>query len=178
MINIKNFTDVVRFTKIYEGTKSSIGKSQPWGVFAHQALDGISRDLKALIAKKYELNTYDVSHCQGGPSMPRVPWVSITLSRTTVSKAPSYSICFGRKGEGFVHGLMLPAAFNFHDLSPVTRTTQEKYIDIDGTKTELFYNNRYINPKEVYIKDFDEKIFLKHLTESLTILSKVEIKME
>jgi hypothetical protein len=178
MINYKNFTDVVRFTKIYEGTKTSISKSHPWGVFAHQALDGISKDLQIFIKNKYEINTYDVSHCQGGPSMPRVPWVSITLSRTTVSKAPSYSICFGRKGEGFVHGLMLPATFNFHELTPVIRTLKPTYIDIDGAKNELFYNNRYINPQEVYIKDFNEKIFLKHLVDSLVLLKKAELKKD
>lgn len=170
MINVRNFTDIFRFTKIYEKSKSSINKHDPWGVFATQALEGIRRDLSLYIANEYEAYKFDVTCSQGGPSMPRVPWVAVTASRTRVSTALSYTICFGRQGNGVVHGLMLPALYNLKNLEPIIRTTQDKYIDIDGTKADLKYNNRYVNPEELLASEIDEYKIIKHMKECLKII--------
>lgn len=169
----KNFTEMFRFAKFYEKSKASINKQDPRGVFAIQALEGINRDLVYYIKKNFEPFIYDVSHSQGGPSLPRVTWVSVTPRRTRVSYSPSYTICFGRKGDGFVHGLMLPAAFNLHDVKPVIRTKMKEYIDIDGTKVELKYNDRYINPVDVHSDLFDEKKLIEHMETSLNLLDKL-----
>ncbi len=173
---MKNFEAVFRFTKIYEKSKSAINKHEPWGVFATQALEGIQRDLTAFISSNYGQFIYDVSNSQGAPSMPRIPWVAITASRTRVSMAPSYAICFGRKGDGFVHGLMLPATINFTQLTPQIRTENVNYINIDGTKRELKYNNRFINPIEVLPTEINDQKIFNHIQKSLEILNSIELK--
>jgi hypothetical protein len=174
MINPKNFKDVFRFAKIYSKSKTAISVNEPWGVFATQALEGIKRDLKIIISNKYDSFKFDISNSQGRPSMPRVSWVAITGSRTKVSLAPSYTICFGRNGDGIVHGLMLPAALNFTCLKPLERTKFSNFIDIDGPNSELKYNNRFINPKEIPSTDFDESMIIDHLSDSLENLNCLE----
>lgn len=174
-MNEKNFTDLFRFSRIYEKSTKSINKSDPWGVFAHQALDNISTDILKTL-RKYSLNEYfTTSHCQGAPSMPRVTWISIIIPRTRVSNEPSYTICFGRAGLGLVNGLMLPSKINWPNLTPIIRDNSEKFINIDGTKSELKYNNRYINPQEIYADDFNIEKLLPHMIESLTILRSLKI---
>ena len=107
--------------------------------------------------------------------MPRITWVSITLPRTKVSYSPSYTICFGRAGIGIVHGIMLPANVNWPHLNPILRENNKKFININGTKKELHYNNRYINPEEIYADAFDMDQLKSHLTKSLLLLKSLNI---
>jgi hypothetical protein len=172
-MNLKNFSDLFRFSKIYEKTTKSINKNEPWGVFAHQALDNLSSDLKKFLAQNSLSNDFTTSHCQGAPSMPRITWVSINNPRTKVSYSPSYTICFGRGGEGIVHGIMLPANVNWPNLTPIIRDNKDKFININGTKKELYYNNRYLNPQEIYAEDFNLKILTEHIISSLVLLKKI-----
>ncbi len=174
MINPKNFNDVFRFSKIYSRSKTAISVNEPWGVFATQALEGIKRDLKSIVLNKYDSFKFNISNSQGRPSMPRVSWVAITGNRTRVSLAPSYTICFGKNGDGIVHGLMLPATLNFTPLKPLERTALTKFIDIDGPNAESKYNNRFINPKEIPSTDFDEFMIIDHLSNSLENLNSLE----
>jgi hypothetical protein len=178
MINLQNFKDVFRFSKMYNKSKAAINVNQPWGVFATQALEGIKRDLNILILNKYDSNKFDITNSQGRPSMPRVSWVAITEKRTKVSLSPSYTICFGRNGDGIVHGLMLPASANFTLLKPFERTKFAKFIDIDGPNSDLKYNNRFINPKEIYSTDFDESMIIDHLSESLKYFNFIDFKKD
>jgi len=65
---------------------------------------------------------------------------------------------------------MVPAAYNIDGLITIDRTNQELYIDINGTKQALHYNNKFINPKELYEKEITAKKIINHLKESLIIL--------
>jgi hypothetical protein len=174
-MNEKNFTDLFRFSRIYEKSTKSINKSDPWGVFAHQALDNLSSDLLKFLAKQSLNEYFTTSHCQGAPSMPRITWISVIVPRTRVSHEPSYTICFGRAGLGLVNGLMLPSKINWPNLSPIIRDKCENFINIDGTKSDLKYNNRYINPQEIYADNFNIEKLLSHMIESLTILRGLKI---
>ena len=174
-MNEKNFINLFRFSKIYEKSTKSISKSDPWGVFAHQALDGLASDLSKILVNGSLNDKFSTCHSQGGPSMPRITWVSVVLQRTRVSHTPSYTICFGRGGLGLVSGLMLPSVINWPNLSPVIRGNIENKIDIDGNKPDNKYNNRYINPQEMYASSFNADDLVLHLHESLILLEKLNV---
>ena len=57
----------------------------------------------------------------------------------------------------------------------IIRKKTEHFINIDGTKSDLKYNNRYINPQEIYADNFNIEKLLSHLIESLTILRSLKI---
>jgi hypothetical protein len=174
-MDIENFSKLLRFAKSYEKSKAAISKQDIRGVYAIQSLENIKNDLKLFINNNFEENKYDVTNSQGAPSLPRVSWVAVTLRRTRVSNCPSYAICFGRKGDGIVHGLMVPAAYSIDGLITVDRTSQELYIDINGTKQVLHYNNKFINPKELYEKEITAEKIINHLKKSLIILEQNQI---
>ena len=171
VMNVENFSKLLKFSKKYENTKSSISRQDIRGVYAIQSLENIKNDIKTIINNNFAENMYDVSNSQGSPSLPRISWVAVTLRRMRVSNSPSYTICFGRKGDGIVHGLMLPAANKFESLEPIIRTNKPKYIDINGTKPGLQYNNKYINPEELYEAEITPDRIIKHLFESIKLLA-------
>ena len=171
-MKVENFTNLLKFAKKYENSKSSISKQDIRGVYAIQSLENIKNELKLIINNNYSENTYDVTNSQGAPSLPRISWVAVTLRRMRVSNSPGYTICFGRKGDGIVHGLMLPASYKIETLEPVIRTEKLNYIDINGTKHGLQYNNKFINPEDLFESDITSEKIIKHLFESLKLLDK------
>ena len=170
-IDESKFSSLFKFAKFYDGMKESLSVQHPRGVMASIAIDAIRMDLQRFINANYDPNDFSVSNSIGRPSMPRVPWVSISLRRMRVSSSPSYSICFGRKGDGFVHGLMISASINNSNLTPVLRSVNDGIVDVDGGK--LKYNDKFINPEEVKSSDLDEQKIITHMIKSLELLQSI-----
>lgn len=173
MLHKELFNPIFSFSKFYNNTKSSVGIHQPRGAMVIIAIEKLENEIKKIIKNDYPPFTFHVSHCIGRPSLSRVLWISVTLNRTRVSSSPSYSICFGRKGDGFVHGVMLSALGNHTTLIPTYRTTLEKFIDVDGNTDPLRYNNKFINPQDVYSDLYNEETAIIHLHNSLDLLQKL-----
>jgi hypothetical protein len=63
-------------------------------------------------------------------------------------------------------------------LKPITKNNKEKYIEIDGTKNDLKYNNRPMNLEDVSASELDEPEISEHMNISLKINEKLELEKE
>lgn len=63
-------------------------------------------------------------------------------------------------------------------MKPITKNNKEKYIEIDGTKNDLKYNNRPMNLEDVSASELDEPEISEHMNISLKINEKLELEKE
>lgn len=95
----------------------------------------------------------------GNGYVPRVPWIFISLEGGPVSSKRGIAICFGRGGNGFVFGEMYPLGVSAGQTSRTRRKRDPFFIDVDGDSFQTRYNNRFINPVEVFVDAYDETHF-------------------
>ncbi|MEW7985373.1 MAG: hypothetical protein AB2797_02695 [Candidatus Thiodiazotropha sp.] len=108
---------------------------------------------------------------KGQSTLPRVLWVAFLPRGHRVSTHASIAVCFGRRGEGVVLGLMEPAEMSLR-LAPLIKRTENgtPRVDVDGPNRSTRYNNRFINPKEMLVEEIDEVAFFQHIKYSVYLL--------
>lgn len=166
----KLFTSICSFSKSYNSSNATVRSSQPAGRRAIQELRKFSNSI--IEAIRNDINTDLSSYVSKGQStLPRVLWVAFVPRGHRVSTHASIAICFGRRGEGVVLGLMEPAEMSLR-LAPLVKRTDKgtPKVDVDGPNPSTRYNNRFINPKEMLVEEFDEGAFLQHIKDSVDLL--------
>ena len=107
---------------------------------------------------------------KGSGVMPKAPWIAINLKGKKVSNSISFVICFARSGEGIVLGLMSPSGFKMSD-QLIKRSLNQNNIVIDKNSKNK-YDDKFINPIEMHVKDIDIKALLTHKDNSCALLEK------
>jgi len=169
----KLFNSVCSFSKSYNSSKGTVRSSQPVGQRVIHKLNRFSNAIMEMVGNDLtmELSTY-VS--KGQSTLPRVLWVAFLPRGHRVSTHASIAVCFGRHGEGAVLGVMEPAGMSQRLAPLVNRTANEGLrVDVDGPNPSTKYNNRFINPKEMLVDEFDEGVFLSHIKDSVVLLAEL-----
>jgi len=134
--------------------------------------------IRECILESIPLESYpklDSSISWGSGYFPRVPWIGFHLLGKKVSNSLSVVICFSRDGRGIVVGMM-SAAILKTDLKTVARTTQEEFLDINGS-VKTSYNNKFINPKVFFGPKINIQNLISHITSSLDLLYRQQSSM-
>jgi len=165
---LKNFRNICRFCGSTFKSKKSVRSSSPEGQYALAALGRFARRIQRLAPIP---DGCSALISKGQSNLPSVLWIAITKNGRLVSDGPSVAICFGSQGDGAVVGLMDSATFKSAELTTVLRTgTRKKIIDVDGPKTS--YNDRFVNPMEIFASEKSAKRFVEHLRKSMLLLEK------
>lgn len=166
----KQFSGICSFSKSYNSIKGTVRSSQPAGQRAIKKLNCFADTLLEMV--KNDLATdISVQVSKGQSTLPRVLWVAFLPRGHRVSTHVSVAVCFGRRGEGAVLGIMEPAGISYQ-VAPLVKRTENGnlQVDVDGPTQGTKYNNRFINPKEILADKFDKEAFLSHLKNSVELL--------
>lgn len=109
---------------------------------------------------------------RGAGKLPSVFWMSLVPKGRSVSNSLSVSICVGRHGEGIVAGVMNSVSVP-RPLRCVPRTNNALLVDVDGSKPETRYNNRFLNPLEIPTHNLKHYDLIPHLSDSLLLLRRI-----
>lgn len=165
------FKKICRFCERYENEKKSISAGSPEGRDMTALLNRFSGYLARSIPRLIDCGlVVDVSRAR--PSMPKVPWVGIVKKGRFVGTSLSVTVCFDRAGKGAVAGLMQPASGSPRQgLVPKNRTADPSFVlNVDGSRAETHYNNRFMNPEEFLAQDLDHTRLISHLDDSISRL--------
>lgn len=165
-------TKLCRMANRYSKSTTAFRSSSGEGVFVVLLLEQLSSELSRETNLR-KFSNIQITFSKGQSNIPKVFWVGAVPNSRTVSTSISVTICFGRKGEGIVVGLMVPKAGIFHELSTVTRTTGLMAVDVDGDKEGTRYNDCFINPKEWLANAIDVEKITAHFNHSLQMLSEL-----
>jgi hypothetical protein len=87
----------------------------------------------------------------------------------SVSGSPSVTICFGRKGDGAVAGLMVPAALAGALVTVPRSPDVATFIDVNSGKSIAAYNDKFVNPRDFAAGSSTWKQVRAHLKKSLEL---------
>jgi hypothetical protein len=164
------FIEMCKFCARYSKSTKAINANSVDGQIAMHYLKRLAFRLPKVIPSFPEAD-FQVIHCKGRPSLPRVPWVSINPHGQFVASSLSVTICFGRNGDGAVVGLMNAASTPMHTFDTVIRTKGDSpIVDVNGAKQGTRYNNLFLNPKEFLLDEFSAEELGIHLAASLDLL--------
>ena len=138
---------------------------------ATQALQAIQKNIENLVAE--EINgKYLGSISYGRGYFPKVPWVALVSRGKKVSNSISVTICFGKQGDGIVMGAMLPNRKLDGEFKTYNHKRGERFVvDIrGGSEGAAAYPLKFINPKDVLLKDLNSSMTRDHLIESIAIM--------
>jgi len=169
MLISKHFTRICKLSLRSSTQGIPTRSSSPLGIKVSNALDEFANLINPLLDPEAALAR---SFSKGQSNLPKVLWIAFLPKGRTVSTHISLAICFGPAGEGAVAGLMAPST-QASKLAPlVNRTSTDRMqVNVDGPKSNTRYNDRFINPREFLMDDFDEESFLAHLYESSKLFS-------
>ena len=164
------FRKLCRLIKIVNEQKNATLSSSPDGVELCRLLKAITADLKKL-SKNSITSQLHGQYSRGKGSMPRILWISFTNSPTPFAGL-SVSLCFGLGGNGAVCGLMDAVGIPNSKIETVTRKFDDEnpLINVDGTKSTAYYNNKFINPVEFYVDSFSSDNLISHFDASVDLL--------
>ena len=111
-----------------------------------------------------DTSAFDYSFSKGHGFVPKSPWVAINIKGKRVSTSISFVICFARSGDGIVLGLMSPSSFK-STVNTVIRTKNEGVLLLDYKDTKK-YDDKFINPLEIYFDDISIKKINNHKNSS------------
>ena len=177
MIDLPKDNLAIRFRKlcrlinvVNQQTKSTRSSSAE-GVELCRLLKAITSDICKLSKNSITSELHN-QYSRGKGSMPRILWISFTNSPTPF-QGLSVSLCFGLEGNGAVCGLMDAVGIPNRSIQTVIRKYDEEIplINVDGTKSTAFYNNKFINPAEFHVDSFDSKKLISHFDESVKLLA-------
>ena len=80
------------------------------------------------------------------------------------------AICFGRNGNGLVLGKMYPIGRGTGQTLRSKKRTDQDFINVNGVSVTTRYNDRFVNPQEIYRKDIDYDKFFEYLLPRLETL--------
>ena len=106
----------------------------------------------------------------GNGYVPRVPWIFVSKDPGPVSSNIGIAICFGRNGNGLVLGKMYPIGQGTGQTVRSKRRAEENFINVNGVSVTTRYNDRFVNPIEIYQRDIDFDKFFEYLLPRLETL--------
>jgi hypothetical protein len=108
---------------------------------------------------------------KGRGCLPRIIWLAFTI-RGKPSTNTCAALCFDKTGKGCVMGVMDSVSNPNYALKTVTRRNEKltPELDVDGPHTK--YANKFINPKDFFMKDLDPKEIVSHYDECIKELMK------
>jgi hypothetical protein len=134
------------------------------------------RHLQTLAATLYDemdpgtMEKLRTSVSRGASLFPRVPWLSFVPAGKKVSNSLSVTVCFSSDGNGFVGGVMVPAAGLQQRYETRQRRDSRILVSVDGPTGKPRYNSSFINPKEFLLESFDPADLIAHLQASVLLL--------
>lgn len=168
-----SFKAVCDTCKQVGGNAKPLSTSSKYAQAAKRSLEGMADAIQAELSW-VDWSSKKITVARGAGVLPRILWVAITATKEKVSTAPSVAICFARHGEGAVVGLMKPALTSMSKLNTVVRNgTPGMRVNVDSTKSQSSYNDKFVNPMEFLSDSFDSAAFLSHLRASLNLLEEV-----
>ena len=163
------FQGICRFCSQYSKAAKPMSPGDLPARIVINSLKGLATQVGAAVLGDARAE-YEVTFSKGAGKFPRVPWVAIVPVGSSVAKAPSVAICFGRNGEGAVVGLMEPAIGERSGRTIARTKDGEIRVDVNGSGLTAQYNNKFINPQEFLTEKPQMKKLLSHLHESLVLL--------
>ena len=141
------------------------------GVSIVLALDKLAHEIEKSMGNSLLKNR--VVHASRGMSnLPTVLYVAIFRSGRTVSTDVSVTICVGKHGEGVVLGAMAGSVFTLSDTQTVKRSAATVRVDVSGAKANVQYEDRFYNPLELTVSEFDDRTIVEHLKKSIKLVDK------
>jgi hypothetical protein len=148
-----------------------VRSSSPFGLRVRSELDSVGNAiLSALRRRQRRVAGLRATISKGATNLPAIFWVAIVPSGKTVSTGPSATICFGKRGEGVVCGLMTGGYFASSRLMCARRGKTAIKVDVDGPKAATRYNNKFVNPKEFLVPAINGAELVDHMVESVDLL--------
>lgn len=166
---VKHFQNVCDMCRLYNANKNPLPTNSLQARETILSLKKIADLLSAEVITDNFLGRLEVTYSQGASIFPRVPWVAIVPTGKKVSNSPSIALCFGRKGNGGVAGLMVPATSSC-GLAPIVRKGDPiDFIDLNSGKSTTNYNNKFVNPLEIPIESTDLETIKAHMKQSIAL---------
>lgn len=169
------FVRICKFCERYSKMKTAVNAKSAEGLNIVDSLGRFSIYLSRFLPD-FQAAGYKFAIAKPKPSMPRVPWVAIVPLGQYVSSSLSVAICFGRAGEGAVAGLMQPSTELVYAMAPVNRTgNKSAFVNVDGNAENKKYNDRFLNPREYLLENFDVEQLIHHIRESFSLQGEIEL---
>ena len=163
---------VCEVRKHISGMSYPVRSSDPEGVKALSLLRKLGEELQAALVTNEKGVAFRIS--KGQSNLPTVLWVAFLPVGRKAYDSYSVGVCFDTRGKGVIVGLMDPAGFPQKKLPTINRTNDKLcQLNVNGPKRNTHFNDRFVNPREFLQKKIDEKNFLNHLDESLSLLIEV-----
>jgi hypothetical protein len=164
------FTKICSLVNVINSQKKATFSSDPNGVEMIRLLRALCNDF--IKASKLHSDLKILTHISKGRGcLPRIIWLAFTL-KGKPSTSTCAALCFDKMGKGCVMGVMDSVSNPNYALKTVTRRNEKitPELDVDGPHTK--YANKFINPKDFLLNDFDSKKIVLHFDECITELKK------
>lgn len=112
----------------------------------------------------------DVTIGRGIGNLARVPWIYISKIFGPVSSKVGVAICFCKRGNGVVTGKMYPIGIVHNQERRSLRRDDANFIDVNGASYTTKYNDRFVDPFEMYKFDFQSELFISELKNRIKAL--------
>jgi hypothetical protein len=170
-MNIEGFCKkICEISQKYNESKYAYKSSSGEGIYVVEHLNALAKEITVKL-NLTDSDGYSTVISKGKSNLPKVLWVAIAPKGRPPATSMSVAICFGRRGEGIVAGMMVPKTGAAHIINIVDRRSSELKVDIDGDKSNTKYNNCYVNPKEWLFDNIDDESLIGHLRSSLDQLA-------
>jgi len=170
---LRSARKICNFCAEYDKTKNAISSHEPLAVELKKNQIKLANIFKSIISEKEYDEIYDVKISKGMPSVPRVPWISLVRKGEKVYRSLSITACFGRTGNGFVFGLMKPVEYNKKlTINTIERNNADGFIDVNSNRSSTSYNNKFINPVDFFITEFNYELLVSTLMDSILLEEK------
>jgi len=116
------------------------------------------------------VSMYDVTIGRGIGNLARVPWIYISKIFGPVSCKVGVAICFCKRGNGVIMGKMYPIGIVHNQERRSPRRNDANFIDVNGASYTTKYNDRFVDPFEMYKVDFQSELFISELENRITSL--------
>jgi hypothetical protein len=169
----KSILNICSFCQKYD-KNSPISAGSATANAVRRDLQNLAEDLFSSLNEIYDASKeLQATFSRGSGTFPKVPWISVLPKGKKVSNSISATMCFARTGKGMVLGIMTPAGYSLESLPSINRTEMSTYLDVDGS-AKTRYNNLFMNPKEFLLPEISKESIVKHLLDSVQIMSKLK----
>lgn len=166
------FKKLCNLIAVINSQKKTTYSSQPNGVEAIRLLKALCNDFLKK-GESFEGISIYPHISKGKGSLPRILWLAFTLEGKPSSNICA-AMCFDKYGKGAVMGVMDSVSNPNYTLNTVKRRTKDiiPLINVDGPPySHAQYANKFLNPKEFFLENFNTKEMIDHYNESLKILT-------
>lgn len=167
---VKYIRMLCRVSRDYDSQKRPIRSSSLEGVEIVSMMTKLASLITATVLNTGNSGKFEVQRARGQSNLPKVLWLAIVPTGHKVSYHPCVAICFGRKGEGVVVGMLDSVTRPMFQELTRKRTGEAGVINVDGDKSDSRYNDHFLNPLEIRTEDLDAEVLVTHLSQSLELL--------